>query len=540
MTVSSTASNTTSSAASGATSSALSSSSPNSSSNSTSSTTSAISALNTTSDTTENDSSGDQSEWNSGVDSKAAQQFSELLTNESAIGDTLESIYDTRTGQRQDIELSDLFNPTTGDLHNSMDSADERTETGFWEDPLAWAGNKIDQAVHGAEKTVDGWRKDMVAFGEEHGGFVGKTVAKGVAAGIGFVEGVDLAAYDMVAGAASLAHGISKVTDPIEWMNHPDENRERVETAFKVVDTLNKVATPAEWLTNPEGNLKIAGALWDGLTYDYQQAAKEGDWAKFSGRLTVDVGSLFFGTGEVKAAEKGAEAANAAAHMVEGTVKVAVVETAEGLNALEHTAKNAVRIGDAAAETVNVAGKTVGEIDMAAISANEVELTVTEIGGPKTTKVYGSAANPRVEWRKNIDGVTRTKEEVIKIAEKAGIDIEMMDLHLVDDLPDQVFASYTGLQGPPDKLYKWNDIVHDITEKVPVRINKNILNSDEAIIATLQHESYELEALQDIMQSKGMITQRELGSLIDLNYGGELHNEAWDVADKLILKLRGE
>ena len=63
------------------------------------------------------------------------------------------------------------------------------------------------------------------------------------------------------------------------------------------------------------------------------------------------------------------------------------------------------------------------------------------------------------------------------------------------------------------------------------------MNSDEAIIATLQHESYELEALQDVMQSKGMITQRELASLIDPNYGGELHNEAWDVADELILKL---
>jgi hypothetical protein len=116
----------------------------------------------------------------------------------------------------------------------------------------------------------------------------------------------------------------------------------------------------------------------------------------------------------------------------------------------------------------------------------------------------------------------------------------MMDVHVVDDLPDHVHASYTGLQGPPDKLYRWDDIVHDITEKVPVRVNKNILDSDEAIIATLKHEAYELEALKDVMQSKGMITQKELARLIDSNYGGELHNEAWEVADELILKIRGE
>ena len=204
----------------------------------------------------------------------------------------MESISDTLRGQRQASELSNLFSRTADGFPDSMGSADVKTEKGFWENPLAWAGNKIDHAVHSAEKTVDGWRKDMVAFGEEHGGVVGKTVAKGVANGIGFIEGVDLAAYDMVAGAASLAHGISKVTDPIEWINHPKENRERVETALKVADTLNKVASPVEWLTNPEGNLKTTGALWDGITHEYQEAAKDGDWAKFTGRLTVDVGSF--------------------------------------------------------------------------------------------------------------------------------------------------------------------------------------------------------------------------------------------------------
>ena len=296
-----------------------------------------------------------------------------------------------------------------------MGSADVKTEKGFWENPLAWAGNKIDHAVHSAEKTVDGWRKDMVTFGEEHGGVVGKTVAKGVANGIGFIEGVDLAAYDMVAGAASLAHGISKVTDPIEWINHPKENRERVETALKVADTLNKVASPVEWLTNPEGNLKTTGALWDGITHEYQEAAKDGDWAKFTGRLTVDVGSFFVGAGEVKAAEKGAEAANAAAHVVEGTTKV-VAETAEGFNALEHTAQNAAKIGDMAAETTNVAEKTAKELDAAAASAKEAKTVVGEKVGPKTTS---PSKKPVVTSKAEVNG--RVFEDVNQTA-RVGVD----------------------------------------------------------------------------------------------------------------------
>ena len=116
---------------------------------------------------------------NSTIGSKAVQRFSELMANPSGAGDTLESMYDTRQGQRQGSELSDLFNLPNDDFPSSRDSGGEKTEKSFWEDPRAWAGGKIDNAVHDREKTVDDLSKDMVASDEEYGGF-GKALAKGI------------------------------------------------------------------------------------------------------------------------------------------------------------------------------------------------------------------------------------------------------------------------------------------------------------------------------------------------------------------------
>ena len=39
----------------------------------------------------------------------------------------------------------------------------------------------------------------------------------------------------------------------------------------------------------PFYNLHTGKALWDGVTQGYQDAASQGDYSKFAGRLVVDV-----------------------------------------------------------------------------------------------------------------------------------------------------------------------------------------------------------------------------------------------------------
>lgn len=177
----------------------------------------------------------------------------------------------------------------------------------------AWVGEKIDGAVKGAEHAVDGFREDLVEFGEEHGGIVGKAVAQSVSNTIGLTEGATLAVYDMGKGVVQLADGASKLVNPLEWAARGDENLTRLENTGKAALAIGSLASPIGWAVNGEGNADTAKALWNGVTEGYQDAAKNGDWSKFIGRGVVDVGSFFIGAGEANAAIKGARAADAVA-----------------------------------------------------------------------------------------------------------------------------------------------------------------------------------------------------------------------------------
>lgn len=179
-------------------------------------------------------------------------------------------------------------------------------------DPLPWLGNKIDKTVQKAEKKVDAGRKDIVNFGENKFGDTGKIVGNVISGGIGFVEGECLALYDVGEGTANLLYNAGQVVNPFEWYNNPDDNIERLNTAYSTVDELLDLADPTQWTYHKEENLDTAEALWDGITDGYQQAAEQGDLAKLNGRLAFDVASLFVGVGEVKAALKGSKAATKA------------------------------------------------------------------------------------------------------------------------------------------------------------------------------------------------------------------------------------
>jgi|GEM_PF-4501921 len=231
-----------------------------------------------------------------------------------------------------------------------------------------WVGEKIDGAVQGAEHAVDGFRQDLVQFGEQHGGLVGKTLAENVSNGIGLVEGAGLAVYDMGKGVVQIADGAGKLVNPLEWATHADRNLQRLETAGQAAVALENLTNPAAWLTHPDRNLGTAKALWDGVTAGYQDAARQGDWSKFIGRGVVDVGSLFIGVGEANAAIKGAEGANAVAKLGEGAS--ALDKVADGTRALD-AAGDAGRAADAA-EAAGKGGK-LGEAGDAARFGRVVE-----------------------------------------------------------------------------------------------------------------------------------------------------------------------
>jgi hypothetical protein len=213
-------------------------------------------------------------------------------------------------------------------------AATAKAEPSFFSDPEAWLGNKIESGVKSAESGIDGFRKDVVSFGKEHGGFVGEALARNVSDGVGLVEGGALALYDMGSGVVKIASGAGHLLNPVDWLTKPSENIGRLEAVGNTVGTLAKLGSPIGWAMDPEGNAKAAGQLWDGVTKGYQDAAKDGDYSKFAGRLVVDVGSFFIGAGEANAAVKGAEGAAVAGRVGE-TAKVVegVADAGKALNA---------------------------------------------------------------------------------------------------------------------------------------------------------------------------------------------------------------
>lgn len=269
-----------------------------------------------------------------------------------------------------------VANPVTPMGSSAATAAKE--EPSFFSDPEAWLGNKIDSSVKSAESGIDGFRKDLVSFGKEHGGFVGEALARNVSDSVGFVEGGALALYDMGSGVVKIASGAGHLLNPVDWITKPKENLGRLEAVGNTVGTLAKLGSPIGWAMDPKGNAKAAGQLWDGVTKGYQDAAKDGDYSKFAGRLVVDVGSFFIGAGEANAAVKGAEGAAVAGRVGE-TAKVVdgAADAGKALNAGEKAgeaghavagAEDAAKVGKGAeaskaAELVGVETKAAALIE---------------------------------------------------------------------------------------------------------------------------------------------------------------------------------
>jgi hypothetical protein len=110
---------------------------------------------------------------------------------------------------------------------------------------------------------------------------------------------------------------------------------------------------------------------------------------------------------------------------------------------------------------------------------------------------------PRLEWRANPDGRSRTIEEAVSIAKSFGVAIPDDVAFFVDDyglLDASTTARGPRVTKPAGSCVYWTDLVHDKTGKVPFLLRPDILASDEAIVAVIAHEMYELERLRPLLQ----------------------------------------
>ena len=150
---------------------------------------------------------------------------------------------------------------------------------------------------------------------------------------------------------------------------------------------------------------------------------------------------------------------------------------------------------------------------------------------------------PRMDWRPNSGGEIRTIEQAIAVAMRHGVVIPPDVAFFVDEF-DKLSPSVTA-RGPeirrfPGGRVRWADLVNNRTGKVPFLVRPDILGSDEAIVAVIAHEVHEIEGFRQLVALRGSISFEEFVAHHSPDNPGNLHHEAWDIADSLVRRMRGE
>lgn len=148
---------------------------------------------------------------------------------------------------------------------------------------------------------------------------------------------------------------------------------------------------------------------------------------------------------------------------------------------------------------------------------------------------------PTREWRENPGGQIRTIKEAVELAKTYGVAIAGdIEFHVDEsgELHENNTARAPRIDKPSGEPVYWSDLTHDITRKVPFRIWSGLLKSDEAIVAVLAHEMHEINYLRPLLEL-GEISIDDLVLHTEPGRPGNLHDEAWDVADRIVDKMRG-
>lgn len=149
---------------------------------------------------------------------------------------------------------------------------------------------------------------------------------------------------------------------------------------------------------------------------------------------------------------------------------------------------------------------------------------------------------PKYEWRPNPDGKTRSIAEACEIARLWGIVIPDYVSFAVDKygwLDANITAKTTTFKEPAGTMIYWESLFHKQTGKIPFLIRKDILRSDEAIVAVIGHEMYELEEMRKAFAEEGAPIEHWLAEAHP-DREGNFHWQAWDYADELVARMRGD
>lgn len=146
---------------------------------------------------------------------------------------------------------------------------------------------------------------------------------------------------------------------------------------------------------------------------------------------------------------------------------------------------------------------------------------------------------PRIEWNDNADGTIRTVDQAVAIAKDHGVEIPDVAAFFIDELgwlDENTTARGPKVTKAPGDIVVLDDLLNKYGQ-VPFILRLDILRSDEAIVAVIAHEMHELNGLLPLLR-RGQLTIDQFNAHTSATNPGNLHYEAWDVADKLVEEMR--
>jgi hypothetical protein len=149
---------------------------------------------------------------------------------------------------------------------------------------------------------------------------------------------------------------------------------------------------------------------------------------------------------------------------------------------------------------------------------------------------------PKYEWRPNPNGEAKSIEEACQLARHWGVVIPDYVSFALDKygwLDADTTAKTTTFKEPTGTMIYWSSLFHKRTGKIPFLICKDIMRSDEAIVAVIGHEMYELEEMRKAFGENGAPIEHWQAEAHPDNEGN-FHWRAWDYADELVARMRGD
>lgn len=132
-------------------------------------------------------------------------------------------------------------------------------------------------------------------------------------------------------------------------------------------------------------------------------------------------------------------------------------------------------------------------------------------------------------------------DEAMEIARKHGVNVpEYIVVGVYEDaVPAGAHASYAMLgERRATSIIRWHELLNRFGQ-VPVHLRRDVLRSDEAIVAVFAHEVYEIKKLRELFErNDGVLSASRLREATSPDIPGNLHWEAVDFADSIVRAMR--